>query len=61
LAKTYRDELMARMAMTYPGYGWETNVGYPTPAHRLGIQNLGVTPMHRKTFQLLPAQLTLFD
>jgi len=60
LAKTYRDELMARMAVTYPGYGWETNVGYPTPEHRQGIQSLGVTPIHRKTFQLLPSQLELF-
>jgi len=60
LAKTYRDELMARMAVTYPGYGWETNVGYPTPEHRQGIQALGVTPIHRKTFQLLPSQLELF-
>lgn len=61
LAKTYRDELMARMALMYPGYGWETNVGYPTEQHRVGILNLGVTPLHRKTFRLQPSQLELFN
>jgi ribonuclease HII len=59
LAKTYRDELMIRMAAAFPGYGWETNMGYPTTQHREGIRRLGVTPLHRKTFQLLPAQLEL--
>ena len=61
LAKTYRDDLMTRLASEYPGYGWETNMGYPTEAHRDGIRKLGITPFHRKTFQLLPAQLELFD
>jgi ribonuclease HII len=61
LAKTYRDERMLQLALEYPGYGWETNMGYPTPEHRDGIRNLGVSPYHRKTFQLLPAQLELFD
>lgn len=61
LAKTYRDDLMARMAGQYPGYGWETNVGYPTEEHREGIRSLGITPLHRKSFQLLPSQLELFD
>ncbi len=60
LAKTYRDELMQRRAIEFPGYGWETNVGYPTPEHREGIKTLGITPIHRKTFQLLPSQLELF-
>ncbi len=60
LAKTYRDELMQRRAIEFPGYGWETNVGYPTPEHRDGIRSLGITPIHRKTFQLLPSQLELF-
>jgi ribonuclease HII len=59
LAKTYRDELMHKLADQYPGYGWETNVGYPTPAHRDGIKLLGITPYHRKSFQLLPSQLEL--
>lgn len=61
LAKTYRDELMANLALQFPGYGWETNVGYPTEEHRDGIRGLGITPYHRKSFQLLPSQLELFD
>lgn len=61
LAKTYRDELMQRLALEYPGYGWETNVGYPTEFHRKAIQELGMTPIHRKSFRLFPEQLCLFD
>lgn len=61
LAKTYRDELMQKLAIEFPGYGWETNVGYPTEEHRDGIRALGITPYHRKTFQLLPSQLELFE
>ncbi len=61
LAKTYRDELMQKLAEQFPGYGWETNVGYPTPQHREGIRQLGITSFHRKSFQLLPAQLELFE
>ncbi len=54
LAKTHRDEYMRRAAAEYPGYGWEKNAGYPTAAHREAIRRLGITPLHRKTFQLLP-------
>lgn len=61
LAKNYRDELMIRLGDQFPGYGWNTNVGYPTEEHREGIRALGITPYHRKSFQLLPAQLELFD
>ena len=61
LAKIYRDELMERMATQYPGYSWETNVGYPTWEHRDGIKKLGITPLHRRSFQLLPSQLELFE
>lgn len=61
LAKTYRDELMEKLANEFPGYGWATNVGYPTTEHREGIKTLGITPYHRKSFQLLPSQLELFD
>ena len=60
LAKTYRDAYMQNLAKTYPGYGWEQNMGYPTRAHRQGIRSLGVTPHHRKSFQLLPTQMELF-
>lgn len=60
LAKTYRDDLMHEQAKKYPGYHWETNVGYPTIAHRNAIRELGVTPIHRMSFQLLPRQLEIF-
>ncbi|HMG90185.1 MAG TPA: ribonuclease HII [Chryseolinea sp.] len=61
LAKTYRDDLMVKLAGQFPGYSWETNVGYPTEAHRDGIRQWGVTPFHRKSFTLLPLQLELFE
>lgn len=61
IAKTYRDELMQKLDTTYPGYGWTTNVGYPTLEHREGIKLLGITPLHRRSFTLLPQQLELFD
>lgn len=61
LAKTHRDELMNNLAKQFCGYGWETNVGYPTPQHRQGIKLLGITPFHRKSFTLLPEQLELFE
>lgn len=61
LAKTYRDEKMHDLATHFPGYGWETNVGYPTEEHRMAIQSLGITPIHRKSFRLMPDQLCLFD
>ncbi len=60
LAKTYRDDLMRQLAIDFPGYGWETNVGYPTRAHRDGLKEMGSTPHHRMSFQLLPSQLELF-
>lgn len=61
LAKTYRDEIMYELAEKHPGYGWETNVGYPTPKHRDGIKKMGATLHHRMSFQLLPRQLNLFS
>ncbi len=60
LAKTHRDDFMTDLSQKYPGYGWETNMGYPTEVHREGIRKLGITPFHRKSFQLLPAQLEIF-
>lgn len=54
LAKTHRDELMAKYAEQYPGYGWEKSMGYPTKAHRAAIAKLGPTPIHRMSFKLLP-------
>ena len=60
LAKTYRDDLMRQLAIEFPEYGWESNVGYPTVAHREGLKAHGSTPHHRMSFQLLPTQLELF-
>ncbi|ARN76633.1 ribonuclease HII [Nonlabens spongiae] len=59
LAKTYRDDFMAQIAREYPEYGWERNQGYPTRAHREAIREHGATKYHRKSFKLLPQQLTL--
>lgn len=56
LAKTYRDEYMKEQHLKYPAYGWERNKGYPTSEHRRGIVANGACELHRKSFQLLPAQ-----
>lgn len=50
LAKEVRDALMRDLAQQFPGYGWETNMGYPSKSHRSALQNLGVTPHHRRSF-----------
>ncbi len=54
LAKTFRDDLMDKLAMDFPEYGWQTNAGYPTIQHRQAIAAFGVTPHHRMSFRLLP-------
>jgi ribonuclease HII len=59
LAKTYRDELMEDLHKQYPHYNWNKNKGYPTKSHRQAIKEIGVSPLHRLTFQLLPP-LSLF-
>jgi ribonuclease HII len=59
LAKTYRDEYMRKIHETYPDYGWNHNMGYPTEAHRDAIMNFGITPYHRQSFALLKKQLSL--
>ena len=62
LAKTYRDDYMDEQALIYPGYDWKSNKGYPTKKHREAIRLQGITPIHRKTFTLLPlGELNLFD
>ena len=58
LAKTYRDDYMNELALECPAYHWLDNKGYPTKAHREAIRN-AASPYHRKTFTLLPEQLTL--
>lgn len=50
LAKTYRDEYMKKLHETYPYYGWNRNMGYPTLEHRKTILSIGYSPYHRKTF-----------
>jgi ribonuclease HII len=56
LAKTYRDDLMAKLGQEYPYFGWEQNAGYPTLKHRQAIREHGATPFHRLSFRLLPDQ-----
>lgn len=50
VAKVLRDDLMRRLARRYPGYEWERNVGYPAPAHITGLDRIGITPHHRRSF-----------
>ena len=60
LAKTYRDDYMNRLAEEYPQYGWRSNKGYPTKKHREAIRQFGITPYHRKSYNLLgDGQLSL--
>jgi len=59
LAKTYRDAYMEKIHKEFPMYHWKKNKGYPTKEHRDAIREFGVTKYHRKTFKLLPEQLTL--
>ena len=61
LAKTYRDDYMNALATEYPAYDWQSNKGYPTAKNRAAIASHGITPYHRKSFNLLGdrAQLTL--
>ncbi len=60
LAKTYRDDYMNQLAVEYPQYDWKGNKGYPTKKHRDAIRLHGVTPYHRRTFNLLgDTQLSL--
>ena len=61
LAKTMRDEYMMDLHQQFPQYGWNTNMGYPTIAHRDALREHGFTPHHRLSFQCLPAQMELFE
>lgn len=51
VAKVVRDQIMVDLGQEFPGYGWAKNAGYPTKAHFAGLQNLGVTPHHRRSFK----------
>lgn len=59
LAKTYRDDLMNKLSLIYPQYGWDTNAAYGTLKHRNAIEINGITPYHRKSFTLTKKQLDL--
>ena len=59
LAKTFRDDIMKKLDLKFPKYNWKKNKGYPTRQHRNAIAEFGSNKHHRKSFQLLPSQLTL--
>ena len=61
LAKTFRDEYMWKLSEEFPGYGWESNVGYASKEHRDAIKEIGITPHHRRSFLWSMSQLELFD
>jgi len=61
LAKTYRDDYMNRLDEEYPQYDWLSNKGYPTKKHRDAIRQYGITPYHRKTFNMLGDGQLTFD
>ena len=60
LAKTWRAEYMKKIASEYPMYGWERNMGYPTPEHIAAIREYGYTPYHRMSFHPRELEPTLF-
>jgi ribonuclease HII len=61
LAKTHRDALMQELHQKFPLYGWDTNKGYATEKHRDMLVLHGPCELHRRSFTLLPSQLTLFE
>ena len=61
LAKTYRDDYMLSLAEEYPQYDWQSNMGYPTKKHRQAIREHGITPYHRKSYNLLGDGQLCFD
>ncbi len=60
LAKTYRDDLMCKLALEYPQYGWDKNMGYPTKEHIVAIRKYGLTPYHRRSFHPKELESSLF-
>ncbi len=60
LAKTYRDEFMKKAHVNFPFYGWDKNKGYGTLQHRKAIEAHGLCEFHRKSFNILPAQIKIF-
>ncbi|MBR1654962.1 MAG: ribonuclease HII [Prevotella sp.] len=61
LAKTYRDDYMNGLAEQFPQYDWKSNKGYPTKKHRDAIRKFGITPFHRKSYNLLGTEELFLD
>ena len=61
LAKTYRDDYMNGLAEQFPQYDWKSNKGYPTKKHRDAIRKFGITPFHRKSYNLLGTDELFLD
>ncbi len=61
LAKTHRDEYMIKLHEEFPEYDWKNNKGYPTPNHRKALVKFGITPHHRKSYNLIPPIQTKLD
>jgi ribonuclease HII len=59
LAKTYRDDYMIGISAEYPHYSWEKNKGYPSKEHRNVLSERGISPYHRRSFQLTSNQLKI--
>ena len=61
IAKTVRDKMMCELDAVYPGYGWASNMGYGTKLHKAGLDRLGITPHHRKSFKPIRRYLSGSD
>jgi ribonuclease HII len=61
LAKTYRDDYMKQLHKEFPYYKWNTNKGYGTPEHRNAIEEFGLCKYHRRSFNIIPSQLNMFE
>ncbi|MDB3879863.1 ribonuclease HII [Alphaproteobacteria bacterium] len=61
IAKTSRDQIMQDLALTYPDYGWASNMGYGTKAHQAGLDQFGLTPHHRHSFKPIRRYLDVGD
>jgi ribonuclease HII len=61
LAKTHRDAYMKQLHKEFPHYNWKQNKGYGTPEHRNAIQAHGLCRYHRKSFNIISAQTSLFE
>jgi ribonuclease HII len=59
LAKTFRDDYMLQLHAKYPIYAFDKNKGYGTATHRAAIEQQGLSPVHRKSFNILPVQMKL--